>query len=807
VSPNILGDNNQHLYGKPHYKSIRLYGGQLSPDSAYQVSFADSAPSRIWLHPLRSSYFTMSADILQSSESTLTNPIYGPASVTRTILSADLTRFEYTGLSPDDATGLKDDYPVRDYDQRPGSHGSGDFGWFPGYSLSFHNEGPSSVVVALFVNTGFTGPSGAPTNTLANDTFWKSEEMFISVGDTATVKLDFDSVQGYSLSDNPFPHTAGDQSVPDGTAGVAVNVFDRLQVSAIGWEVRSGGGRADASLIITPGAATVVQDTTAPTVTGVEIVNLTLADTDEYAKDTDDLELTATVTDDMYTLEASDITADFSGLLSVGGTAVIAESYASDVATWTVALADVTLGSDGLKTVTVTAEDGDGNTGTGTDQITVDNTPPTVVTGFAAAPAHQEVDLSWDDPTGLDTNYRGVVVRYTAWGDYPYYATAAPLYPADELAGDGEAFDGQGAVTNATHSIEDRDIYYYSAFVYDQALNYGSADSGGQDRSTNYWLGDVADALGSWGYDGLVNVFDIDKLGGIYGSAPPDTVPGYPECDVGPTDDGSRFGIPLPDDIIQYEDLMIFAMNYGAVTPRVVPFLPLPETTQDLALSVEERSMSASGEVELSLVLSGNVGEVKGLSSVIVYDTTELGFVSARLSAEMNSPLGDVFFWHGCEDGRIQVDLVVLGTDATLGGSGEVAILTFSVLSDDYAVGIESVDLRGADNQPLEAHLEGLESSPELPTLFRLVQNNPNPFNPVTKIAYHVPRESEVTVRVYDVTGRLVTTLVDGVVEPGRHAAEWNGTNEQGESVGSGIYFCTMEAPDFHDSRKMTLLK
>lgn len=258
VSPNVLGDNNQHLYGKHHYKSIRLYGGHLSPDSVYQVSFADSAPSHIWLHPVRSRYFTMSTDILQSSESTLTNPVYGPASVSRTILNADSTRFEYTGLSPDIATGLKDDYPVGDYDQRPGSHGNGDFGWFPGYSLSFHNEGPGSVVVALFVTTGFTGPSGAPSNTLANDTFWKSDEVFISTGDTATVKLDFDNVQGYSLSDNPFPHTAGGQSVPDGTTGAAINVFDRLQMSAIGWEVRSGGGGpADASLVITSRATTI----------------------------------------------------------------------------------------------------------------------------------------------------------------------------------------------------------------------------------------------------------------------------------------------------------------------------------------------------------------------------------------------------------------------------------------------------------------------------------------------------------------------------------------------------------------------
>jgi hypothetical protein len=52
-----------------------------------------------------------------------------------------------------------------------------------------------------------------------------------------------------------------------------------------------------------------------------------------------------------------------------------------------------------------------------------------------------------------------------------------------------------------------------------------------------------------------------------------------------------------------------------------------------------------------------------------------------------------------------------------------------------------------------------------------------------------------------------VTTLVDGVSEPGRHVAVWNGTNDQGEAVGSGVYFCSMEAPDFHESRKMTLLK
>jgi flagellar hook assembly protein FlgD len=91
--------------------------------------------------------------------------------------------------------------------------------------------------------------------------------------------------------------------------------------------------------------------------------------------------------------------------------------------------------------------------------------------------------------------------------------------------------------------------------------------------------------------------------------------------------------------------------------------------------------------------------------------------------------------------------------------------------------------------------------------VFGLCQNVPNPFNPVTEIAYHVPRESEVTIRLYDVAGRVVATLVDGVVKPGRHETVWHGTNGAGEPVGSGVYFCTMEAPGFHSTRKLTLLK
>jgi hypothetical protein len=247
-------------------------------------------------------------------------------------------------------------------------------------------------------------------------------------------------------------------------------------------------------------------------------------------------------------------------------------------------------------------------------------------------------------------------------------------------------------------------------------------------------------------------------------------------------------------------------MNYGVVAPRVVPFLPEEYDATPLAMALGGSDVRGD-DIAIALRLEGNVSEVKGLSAVIGYDTSELEFVSARLTDDMLSPLGNVFFWHGEFDGRVKVDMAVLGTGVSIGGSGEVAVLTFRPLSDSYSLEVESARLRDVSNGALDARLGDFASEAGTPLVFRLVGNTPNPFNPVTKVAYHVPRESEVTIRVYDVSGRLVRTLVEGVVEPGRHVAVWDGLNEGGAATGSGVYFCTMEAPDFHESTKMTLLK
>ena len=91
---------------------------------------------------------------------------------------------------------------------------------------------------------------------------------------------------------------------------------------------------------------------------------------------------------------------------------------------------------------------------------------------------------------------------------------------------------------------------------------------------------------------------------------------------------------------------------------------------------------------------------------------------------------------------------------------------------------------------------------------FSLDQNYPNPFNPVTKIRFELPAASRVRLEIYDVTGRLVKTLVNKSSMPaGQYETSWNGKNNNGQSVSSGIYFYKMEADRFQKVRKMVLIK
>ena len=94
-----------------------------------------------------------------------------------------------------------------------------------------------------------------------------------------------------------------------------------------------------------------------------------------------------------------------------------------------------------------------------------------------------------------------------------------------------------------------------------------------------------------------------------------------------------------------------------------------------------------------------------------------------------------------------------------------------------------------------------------VPSTYVLKGVSPNPFNPVTTVTYGVPADASVRIAIYSVAGRLVRTLVDGEVGAGHRTAVWDGRDDRGVEVGSGVYFCRMDASGFHDTAKMVLMK
>jgi hypothetical protein len=94
-----------------------------------------------------------------------------------------------------------------------------------------------------------------------------------------------------------------------------------------------------------------------------------------------------------------------------------------------------------------------------------------------------------------------------------------------------------------------------------------------------------------------------------------------------------------------------------------------------------------------------------------------------------------------------------------------------------------------------------------LPTEFSLEQNYPNPFNGATAIAMQMPKSEQAKLQIYDVTGRLVTTLVNMVLRPGYYRYSWNARNDQDKEVAAGVYYCVFSCPSVKLSRKIILLR
>jgi Domain of unknown function (DUF362)/FlgD Ig-like domain len=180
------------------------------------------------------------------------------------------------------------------------------------------------------------------------------------------------------------------------------------------------------------------------------------------------------------------------------------------------------------------------------------------------------------------------------------------------------------------------------------------------------------------------------------------------------------------------------------------------------------------------------------------------------------------------QDGTVGInDAVALLLDIFNGDCREQQGASLAAAGDIYNISAGAPELKAEDIDYLERMIErmvltdeqeaalrlavyGSTGEASLPRAFALEQNSPNPFNPSTTIAFSVSSSNEsqtVRLSIFDLRGKLVHTLVDERREPGSYTAYWDGTEDSGRRVASGVYFYRLQAGDFSRTRKMVLLK
>jgi hypothetical protein len=254
--------------------------------------------------------------------------------------------------------------------------------------------------------------------------------------------------------------------------------------------------------------------------------------------------------------------------------------------------------------------------------------------------------------------------------------------------------------------------------------------------------------------------------------------------------------------------LMMLAADWDFVT--TVPVLV--EDSYAVVVPTLADSTIVSGPYQTTF----RVTALTATPGVFFHSPPDSGYSVDNIAPSVPSGLllaGNELSWEESSD--LDFDyFTVYGSTSTVLGAGSVPIAytvgTMQVIDPTAYpyIHVTATDVSG--NEGAAALLDLVTGvDPEIPSTrsFRLDAAVPNPFNPSTRIAYSVPTEGVVALRIYDAAGRLVRTLVDEVVPAGEHTASWNGTDGAGSRVGSGVYFYRLEASDFMQTRRVVLVK
>ncbi len=253
-------------------------------------------------------------------------------------------------------------------------------------------------------------------------------------------------------------------------------------------------------------------------------------------------------------------------------------------------------------------------------------------------------------------------------------------------------------------------------------------------------------------------------------------------------------------------DFSIFAGNYGESIGSAKA-IPMTEEEASLSWDRVDRSEETSGDVKLQVRLDG-VKELKGYSFKVRYDPDRFDFRGAK---RVGSGFSD-------DGNNIRPLLVVSPTvgevivadavqeDAVMKGAGVLVELCFQCkgASENFRFTVTEGIFLDAEG---ELHALRSATAVSFPQGFAPLQSSPNPFNASTAIRYRLAETSEIRLSLYNLLGQEVRRLMDGEMPAGAHLALWDGRDDSGRPMASGVYLCRFRAEDFTQTKRIVLLR
>jgi hypothetical protein len=445
--------------------------------------------------------------------------------------------------------------------------------------------------------------------------------------------------------------------------------------------------------------------------------------------------------------------------------------------------------------------------------ITIDNETPAPITALAASQqkagnsptdSTTAINLSW----GAVEAGASVELYRKGFGNYPEYddapgAGAVPASPGSyPPAGWTLAATVTGPTSYADHPTT-RDSWYYVAYVVDPCGNV-SAVSNRTDGTLDYHLGDVANGLPGGTGNNSVATEDISLLGSNYGITLIANDPAH-TLDVGPTTDYSVDARPTTDNKVNFEDLMMFAMNYGVVSaPQMTAWPALAAATTN-AVRLAVPGLPGVGETFAVGVMLESAGDVKGVSLELSYDAAvvePVGVEPGGLLISQETPGLALSARPGA------LDVALLGTNQAIVGAGEVARMVFRVKgSGSAAIALARIEARDAANRPVALETPVTVPGAARPASTVLMAARPNPFAGVTTLSYALAEEGPVELALYAVDGRKVATVVRETKAAGTYHPVWDGRDARGVAVQPGMYYARLVTRAGRFTRTLVLMK